>query len=152
MSCIWWDVSCVKSIDGLPLRRRPPGPNRTFFPVNARCGCVLATGIGGTPLVSHDASPLLAKGATRAETAGALLHDIGKVDGPEGALRRAWMTIDPRPGATTRRYRDHERLGAGALREGRFGSVTVSLILGDGTEEVVRTLKHADSASGFRRV
>ncbi len=92
------------------------------------------------------------QGATRAETAGALLHDIGKVDGPEGALRRAWMTIDPRPGATTRRYRDHERLGAELCARAGSDPVTVSLILGEGTEEAVRTLRHADSASGFRNV
>lgn len=89
--------------------------------------------------------------STRAEIAGALLHDIGKVDGPEGAISRAWMTVNPRSGAATRRYRDHERIGAELCERAGSDPVTIDLIRGAGSHELVQALKAADSSSGFQR-
>lgn len=90
--------------------------------------------------------------ATRAELAGALLHDIGKVHGPEGAVRRAWMTVTPRPGETTRRYRDHERIGAELCQRAGSDPVTVALVRGDAPAGVMGLLIDADSAGGLKRV
>ena len=70
--------------------------------------------------------------ATRAEIAGALLHDIGKLDCGLGTLGRVLATI---VGPRTRRFRtyhDHEELGARQLAEIDSDPVTVALVRGEG--------------------
>jgi putative nucleotidyltransferase with HDIG domain len=68
--------------------------------------------------------------APRHEVAAALLHDIGKVDSGLGTVRRVTATLvagDDR----SRRYRDHERLGAAMLRAVGSDPRIVSIVAGD---------------------
>ena len=70
--------------------------------------------------------------ATRAEMAGALLHDIGKLDSGLGTTMRVVATL---VGPRTRRFRlyhDHERIGADWLAEAGSDAVTVALVRGEG--------------------
>lgn len=53
--------------------------------------------------------------ADRHEVAGALLHDIGKLDAQLGTAARVVATIVT-TGDRSRRHRDHERIGAAMLR------------------------------------
>lgn len=69
--------------------------------------------------------------ATRAEIAGALLHDIGKLDSGLGTLGRVVATV---VGPRTRRFRtyhDHEELGAAHLAGIGSDPATVALVRGD---------------------
>jgi len=88
--------------------------------------------------------------ASRAEMAAALLHDIGKVDGPRNAIVRAWFAVSPVKGARVTRYRDHERIGAELLREAGSDPITVDLVGGQGPLESRRALDRADDAGGLR--
>jgi hypothetical protein len=66
--------------------------------------------------------------SVRDEVAGALLHDVGKVDSGLGTLGRVVATI---VGPRTRRFRtyhDHEAIGARWLEEAGSSTVTVDLI------------------------
>jgi hypothetical protein len=66
--------------------------------------------------------------ATRAEMAGALLHDVGKLDSGLGTFARVAATlIGPRT-ARFRAYHDHEAIGAGLAEEAGSDAVTVALI------------------------
>ncbi|MGI9028889.1 MAG: hypothetical protein ACR2HP_02735 [Ilumatobacteraceae bacterium] len=70
--------------------------------------------------------------ATRAEVAGALLHDVGKVDAGLGTFGRVVATV---VGARTKRFRtyhDHEAIGARMAAEAGADQVTIDLIAGDG--------------------
>ncbi len=70
--------------------------------------------------------------ATRAEVAGALLHDVGKVDAGLGTFGRVVATV---VGARTKRFRtyhDHEAIGAWMAAEAGADQVTIDLIAGDG--------------------
>lgn len=71
-------------------------------------------------------------GATRAEMAGALLHDVGKTVSGLGTLERVAATL---VGPRTRRFRqyhEHERLGADLAAAAGSDTATVALIAGDG--------------------
>ena len=70
--------------------------------------------------------------ATRAEMAGALLHDIGKIDAGLGTLARVLATLVGPRTDRFRRYRDHERIGAGLLEAAGSDPVTVALVAGAG--------------------
>jgi hypothetical protein len=70
--------------------------------------------------------------ATRAEMAGALLHDIGKIDAGLGTLARVLATLVGPRTDRFRRYRDHERIGAGLLEAAGSDPVTVALVRGSG--------------------
>lgn len=63
--------------------------------------------------------------ANSAEIAGALLHDIGKVDLGWGPLRRILGTVGIDP---SQRYGDHERRGAEMLARSGSDPVTVALV------------------------
>jgi hypothetical protein len=68
--------------------------------------------------------------AERAEMAGALLHDVGKVEAGLGVTGRVLATLI---GPRTRRFRlyhDHEEIGAGMATDAGSDSVTVALIAG----------------------
>jgi putative nucleotidyltransferase with HDIG domain len=67
-------------------------------------------------------------GATRAEIAGALLHDIGKIECGLGTWGRVVATL---VGPRTRRFRsyhDHERIGAEMVRTAGSDPATVELV------------------------
>lgn len=69
---------------------------------------------------------------SREEVAGALLHDVGKLDAELGALARVAATIVGPRTDLFRRYHDHERIGAGLLAAAGSSPVTVELVLGRG--------------------
>ncbi len=69
---------------------------------------------------------------SRDEVAGALLHDIGKLDSCLGTVTRVVATIvGPRP-ARFRRYHDHERIGAEMLTAAGSSELTTELVRGRG--------------------
>ena len=71
--------------------------------------------------------------ATRAEIAGALLHDVGKIDCHLGAFGRVVATVvGARWSDRFRSYHDHERIGAAFAAAAGSDSTTVELIAGDG--------------------
>lgn len=86
--------------------------------------------------------------STRAEIAGSLLHDIGKVDAPRSALVRVWYVVSPSRNA--QRYRDHEAVGADLLRSVGSDPVTVQLVAGEGPRESRDALRQADDSAGLR--
>jgi HD domain len=70
--------------------------------------------------------------ATRPQTAGALLHDVGKVQSGLGTLGRVAATV---VGPRTRRFRqyhDHEEIGAAMAADAGSDPVTVATIRGRG--------------------
>jgi hypothetical protein len=70
--------------------------------------------------------------ASRAEIAGALLHDVGKVPSRLGTFGRVAATI---AGPRTRRFRlyhDHEVIGANMAAQAGSDQLTVALIRGTG--------------------
>jgi putative nucleotidyltransferase with HDIG domain len=70
--------------------------------------------------------------ASAAEVAGALLHDIGKLEAQLGTIGRVVATIaGPRTGRF-RSYHDHEAIGAQMLVEAGSDPVTVELVQGRG--------------------
>jgi hypothetical protein len=82
--------------------------------------------------------------ATRAQMAGALLHDVGKVQSGLGTFGRVAATI---VGPRTRRFRDyndHERIGADMAARAGADPVTVALIRGQG--EAAADLRAADDS------
>jgi hypothetical protein len=70
--------------------------------------------------------------ATRAEMAGVLLHDIGKIDAGLGTLARVVATVVGPRTDRFQRYHDHERIGAGLLEAAGSDPVTVALVAGAG--------------------
>jgi hypothetical protein len=87
--------------------------------------------------------------ATRAEMAGALLHDVGKVEAGLGTFGRVLATLLP---ARWRRgryavYHRHETIGADWCREAGSEPVTVALVQGAGppaSAEALAALHAAD--------
>lgn len=70
--------------------------------------------------------------ATRAEVAGALLHDIGKIQCGLGTFGRVVATVvGPRTGRF-RTYHDHEAIGARLAAEAGSDPATVELVAGRG--------------------
>ena len=69
---------------------------------------------------------------SRDELAGALLHDVGKVDAGLGTMARVAATIVGPRTARFRRYHDHERIGAELLAVAGSSHVTIELVLGRG--------------------
>jgi hypothetical protein len=79
---------------------------------------------------------------TRAELAGALLHDVGKLASGLGTIRRVIATVVGPHTESFRRYHDHERLGADMLTEIGSDAVTVGLVRGRG--DAAAALRAAD--------
>ena len=69
---------------------------------------------------------------TRDEIAGALLHDIGKLDSPLGTTGRVVATVVGPRTARFRRYHDHERIGAEMLVAAGSSPTTIELVRGHG--------------------
>ena len=74
----------------------------------------------------------LAGESGRDEIAGALLHDIGKVDCGLGTFARVAATIVGPRGRRFRHYHDHERIGAELLAAAGSSPVTIELVQGRG--------------------
>jgi len=70
--------------------------------------------------------------ATPAEVAGALLHDVGKVQAGLGVAGRVVATVVGPRTARFRTYHDHESIGAALAAEAGSDSTTVALIRGEG--------------------
>lgn len=82
--------------------------------------------------------------ATRAEVAGVLLHDVGKlVSGLSVGGRVAATVAGPRT-KRWRAYHDHEALGAELCARAGSDPVTVDLVAGRGPAEPLATLRAAD--------
>ena len=79
---------------------------------------------------------------SRDEMAGALLHDVGKLDSGLGTLGRVVATIAGPRTDRFRRYHDHERRGADLLVEAGSSDITVELVLGRG--RAASALRDAD--------
>jgi predicted HD phosphohydrolase len=69
---------------------------------------------------------------TRDEIAGALLHDIGKLDSDLGTARRVVATVVGPRTARFRSYHDHERIGAEMLAGVGSATATIELVRGHG--------------------
>ena len=69
---------------------------------------------------------------TRDEIAGALLHDIGKLDSDLGTARRVVATVVGPRTARFRSYHDHERIGVAMLAGVGSSPSTVELVGGRG--------------------
>ena len=70
--------------------------------------------------------------ATRAETAGALLHDVGKIECRLGTFQRVLATLVGPVTPRFREYHDHETIGAQLAAAGGSDAATVELIAGHG--------------------
>ncbi len=70
--------------------------------------------------------------ATRAELAGALLHDLGKTASGFGTFGRVFATVVGRRTTRLRRYHDHEAIGAAMAAAAGSDEVTVALVRGEG--------------------
>jgi hypothetical protein len=69
---------------------------------------------------------------SREEIAGALLHDVGKVDANLGTFARVLATVVGPRTDRFRRYHDHEEIGAAMLAAAGSSPVTVELVRGRG--------------------
>lgn len=81
--------------------------------------------------------------ASRAEIAGALLHDVGKSDSGLGTISRVAATVLGPRTKRFRRYHDHETLGVEMLRGAGSEPDTLELI--EGTGRASDSLRAADS-------
>lgn len=70
--------------------------------------------------------------ANRAEIAGALLHDVGKIESQLGTFERAVATLVGPRTERFARYHDHEEIGAERLSALDSDPVTVALVGGHG--------------------
>lgn len=80
--------------------------------------------------------------ADRAEVAGALLHDVGKLASGLGTFSRVVATVLGPRTERFRKYRDHERLGAEMLTASGSSSITIELSQGRGPRSA--ELRRAD--------
>ena len=82
---------------------------------------------------------------SREEIAGALLHDIGKLDAGLRTTARVAATIVGSRTARFRRYHDHEQIGADLLVAAGSSDVTVELVRGSAAGRVASALAEADN-------
>ncbi|MEO8363675.1 MAG: hypothetical protein ABI570_04740 [Ilumatobacteraceae bacterium] len=82
--------------------------------------------------------------ATRDEIAGALLHDIGKVDAHLGTIARVFATVLPLPTQRFIGYRHHQENGAKLLKTIGCSEITIALVNGYPDSEALQVLKRAD--------
>ncbi|MEY2554564.1 MAG: hypothetical protein QOC57_2424 [Ilumatobacteraceae bacterium] len=69
---------------------------------------------------------------SREEMAGALLHDVGKIDSSLGTSGRVVATVVGPRTARFRSYHDHERIGADMLVAAGSSPLTIDLVRGIG--------------------
>ena len=79
---------------------------------------------------------------SRDEMAGAVLHDVGKLDTGLGTFGRVVATVVGPRTDRFRRYHDHERRGAELLVGAGSSDITVELVLGQG--RAASALREAD--------
>jgi hypothetical protein len=82
--------------------------------------------------------------ATRAEIAGALLHDVGKIECDLGTVGRVVASVVGGRTERFRIYQDHERVGADLANAAGSDPATVDLIAERGP--AYPTLRHSDRA------
>jgi hypothetical protein len=70
--------------------------------------------------------------ATREEMAGALLHDVGKLQSGLHTFGRVMATVIGPRTQRLKEYHDHEEIGAGLVAAARADPATVALVRGDG--------------------
>lgn len=83
-------------------------------------------------------------GATRAEVAGALLHDVGKIECGLGTWGRTVASVVGRRTERFRLYHDHERIGSELAAAAGSDPATVELIAERGP--AYEALKRSDRA------
>jgi hypothetical protein len=83
-------------------------------------------------------------GASVAEIAGVLLHDVGKVVSDLGTWSRVVATLSEPRGTRFREYHEHEALGALLAERAGSNVITVAMIRGDGPPEMMKALAIAD--------
>ena len=89
--------------------------------------------------------------ASPAQVAGALLHDVGKIEAQLGTMRRVVATV---VGARTRRFRayhEHEAIGARLLTEAGSDPATIELVQPTGTGSGAGAGAAAAAAGGVLR-
>jgi hypothetical protein len=97
--------------------------------------------------VAHRFDARRSGAASRAGTAGALLHDVGKVDAGLGTFGRVVATVTPPRWRRGRyeRYHRHEAIGAEWCQRAGSDPVTVALVAGAGGEpDLLAALRAAD--------
>ncbi len=82
--------------------------------------------------------------ASPAEIAGALLHDIGKIEAGLGTMARVFATILPIPTRRFLAYRNHQERGAQLLKVIGCNETTIALVAGHPDCEALRALCQAD--------
>lgn len=87
---------------------------------------------------------VLRPSASRDEIAGALLHDIGKIEAGLGTVARVIATILPLPTQKISAYRDHQQRGAQKLKTIGCSEITIALVAGYPDGEALRALSKAD--------
>jgi len=87
---------------------------------------------------------LLRAQASRDEIAGALLHDIGKIEAELGIVARVFATILPLPTRRFRVYRNHQQRGAQLLQMIGCNESTIALVAGHPDSDALRALNRAD--------
>lgn len=88
---------------------------------------------------------LLRPQSTRDEIAGALLHDIGKIDADLGLVARVFATVLPLPTPRFTAYRQHQERGAQMLKVISSNQITIALVAGRPDSEALRALCQADN-------
>jgi hypothetical protein len=82
--------------------------------------------------------------ASRDEIAGALLHDIGKIEASLGTFARVIATVLPLPTRRFSAYRDHQKRGAQLLKMIGCSETAIALVAGFPDSEALRALGQAD--------
>lgn len=82
--------------------------------------------------------------ASRDEIAGALLHDIGKIDADLGIMARVIVTVLPLPTPRFSIYRHHQQRGAQMLNEIGCTETTIALVAGRPDSDALHALNRAD--------
>lgn len=82
--------------------------------------------------------------ASRDEIAGALLHDVGKIDAGLGTVARVVATVLPLPTPRFVAYRHHQDRGAQMLKTIGSSEITVALVAGHPDSDALRDLCRAD--------
>ncbi|MGB8862049.1 MAG: hypothetical protein WCC60_22525 [Ilumatobacteraceae bacterium] len=130
------------------LSRRPPSPTDTewalglLLPDEAALWQRLSVSDRRHSILVARRFTEAAAGTERAEVAGALLHDIGKLSCGLGTFARVAATVVGPRTTRFRAYHDHERLGAELLAAAGSSPVTVELVLGRGA--LAAALRRAD--------
>lgn len=83
--------------------------------------------------------------ASRDEIAGALLHDIGKIDADLGIVARVIATVLPLSTPRFSAYHHHQQRGAQMLALIGCSEITISLVAGHPDSDALRALHQADN-------